>query len=341
MESGMRKSPAYIAFEERLKVRPSAYTFYAAMRGLEESNPYAPRFSESTSPVQDEIRVGQFPELSFPLSDIHSVWQHENSSVPVLNVQFQGLLGSQGALPLHITEYARERWVHDKDRTFVCFVNLFQHRWFTLFYRAWANAQPVVALHRKEPSTPVRLLSSVCGHTEDHLDSPRAQFAGFFQNQRRSSEGLAALAEGMLGIKPLVREFTGCWLPIPKIQRSCLSSKPQGGYNRLGLNTVLGKRVWDVQSKFDLAFSVADIERFERFNPLKSNFSPFRRAVNDYVNGQYDWGISITLSAAHAQSIRLGNKAQLGWNSWLGNAAKVGQKREVKLRITKGVNRFN
>ena len=55
-----------------------------------------------------------------------------------------GLLGPNGPLPLHITEYARERMRHAGDQTLSRFLDIFHHRFVTLFYRAWAQAQPHV-----------------------------------------------------------------------------------------------------------------------------------------------------------------------------------------------------
>ena len=63
---------------------------------------------------------------------------------PRLQVRLFGLFGPNGPLPLHITEYARERLRHAGDPTLSRFLDVFHHRFLALFYRAWAQAQPHV-----------------------------------------------------------------------------------------------------------------------------------------------------------------------------------------------------
>ncbi|MGV8763016.1 type VI secretion system baseplate subunit TssG, partial [Pseudomonas aeruginosa] len=68
-------------------------------------------------------------------------------AVPRLDQFFFGLTGPNGPLPLHLTEYARERQRNVNDATFKRFMDVFHHRLLTLFYRAWAEARrPVVVV---------------------------------------------------------------------------------------------------------------------------------------------------------------------------------------------------
>ena len=69
---------------------------------------------------------------------------------PRMEVFFFGLFGPHGPLPLHLTEYARNRLRQAGDPTFARFADIFHHRLLSLFYRAWANAQPTVNLDRPE-----------------------------------------------------------------------------------------------------------------------------------------------------------------------------------------------
>ena len=67
---------------------------------------------------------------------------------PRLTQRFFGLLGPNGPLPLHLTDYARERVLHHGDPTLARFFDVFHHRMLALFYRAWAQAQPTASLDR-------------------------------------------------------------------------------------------------------------------------------------------------------------------------------------------------
>ena len=65
-----------------------------------------------------------------------------------LPVNFLGLFGPNGPMPVHITEYARERQLNAHDPTLVGFLDLFHHRILSLFYRAWAVNQKAADLDR-------------------------------------------------------------------------------------------------------------------------------------------------------------------------------------------------
>ncbi len=69
---------------------------------------------------------------------------------PRISIYGFGLFGPNGPLPLHLTEYARERRRHHSDNTLSAFADLFHHRLILLFYRAWADAQSVNSLDRPD-----------------------------------------------------------------------------------------------------------------------------------------------------------------------------------------------
>ena len=64
-----------------------------------------------------------------------------------LEVSFFGLFGSQGILPQHYTELMLSR-LKQKDTSLVDFLDLFNHRLSSLFYRAWEKHQFPVQLRR-------------------------------------------------------------------------------------------------------------------------------------------------------------------------------------------------
>ena len=51
-------------------------------------------------------------------------------------------LAPMAPLPLHLTEYARDRLRNHHDPTFTAFADMFHHRMISLFYRAWTTGEP-------------------------------------------------------------------------------------------------------------------------------------------------------------------------------------------------------
>jgi type VI secretion system protein ImpH len=79
------------------------------------------------------------------------------------------MLGPNGPLPIHFTEITRERSDHRHDHTLDDFLNIFHHRAFTQFYRAWFSAQSVVSLDRPEEERFSFYVASLSGHDIEEI----------------------------------------------------------------------------------------------------------------------------------------------------------------------------
>ncbi len=108
-----------------------------------------------------------------------------------------GVFGPNGALPLHLTElaYSRERQLDDP--TLRDFVNAFQHRFASLFYRAWANADPCTSLDRADSDQFRLFLGALIGigapdarDRDAVLDYAKLARVGLFAPQSRSAAAL-------------------------------------------------------------------------------------------------------------------------------------------------------
>ncbi|MBV9725838.1 MAG: type VI secretion system baseplate subunit TssG, partial [Gammaproteobacteria bacterium] len=137
-----------VSFLEALSREPYQYDFYQVMRRLECDHAEMPRWGMALRPRDEPVRLGQDPELSFAPASLASFTAGENGRRARLGVRLFGLLGPNGPLPLHLTEYARDRLRHAGDRTFARFLDLLSHRFVAFFYRAWAQSQPTVAADR-------------------------------------------------------------------------------------------------------------------------------------------------------------------------------------------------
>ena len=162
----MRNAADSVALLERVTARPYAFDFFYVLRRLEATHPHRPRLGVAARPADEPIRLGQEPLLDFAPAALSGVRPARDARPPVIEVRFLGLLGPNGPLPLHLTEYARDRMLHHGDTTFARFLDLINHRFLLLFYRAWAQAQPVTNLDRRDddrlPSMWVRCSAAVC-----------------------------------------------------------------------------------------------------------------------------------------------------------------------------------
>jgi type VI secretion system protein ImpH len=322
-ESGM--PPDNLNALERLQAQPHRFSLFAALRLLEQSFAEHPRLGESRKAADDAIRLGQAPHLSFAPCDIAEVERSDDERLRMEQFAF-GVFGPNGALPLHLTELAYDRRRQKEDGTIVDFVNLFQHRLISLFYRAWADAEPTVNFDRPE-SDRFRLflgaligLAPSSGWDADAVpDYAKLSRAGLLAAQTRSAEGLETLLGDYFGIPVQVRQFVGSWLDIPGDLRCRLGDAQSA---TLGINATLGASTWQCQHKFEIALGPLSRASFNNFLPGAPGLTQLRALVRLYTNDEWEWQVRLLLRDVEIPGMRLGSvesgESRLGWTSWLG-----------------------
>ena len=133
---------------------PEQFDFFQVMRRLEHlycDSPDRPRFGAALRPVDEPIRLGQDPSLAFASRTLNGVQPSRTGAPPRLTQNFFGLMGPNGPLPMHLTEYARDRLRNTpSDPTMTHFLDIFHHRLLMFFYRAWASTEPTASHDRPE-----------------------------------------------------------------------------------------------------------------------------------------------------------------------------------------------
>src|ERR1700754_3824817 len=222
MDRKARQASDSVALEEALRARPQDFEFFEALRRFECAYPQNPRFAHSTKPADDPIRLAHAATLEFPASSIDRFEPRDSDGPARLYGLFLGLFGPNGPLPLHLTEYASDRARHAADSTIVAFADIFHHRMLSLFYRAWADAQPTVQMDRPEHDRFRTYVGALIGMATPHLDDRDALpdqykrfFAGRLVPQARNAEGLRHLLEHFFNVPVRVLEFVAEWMRLP------------------------------------------------------------------------------------------------------------------------------
>ncbi len=186
------------ALLERLRQAPQESGFFALMRSLEALFPNRPRFGRSARPREDLLRLGQEPSAGHAPASLAGFEIGKEGRPDRLRVLFFGLFGPDGPLPLHLTEYARDRQRNYGDAALSRFIDLFHHRALSLFYRAWADVRPTVAFDRPHQDRFSHYVGSLMGLSTPGLrerdampDLTKLHFAGLLAGQTRHAEGWA------------------------------------------------------------------------------------------------------------------------------------------------------
>jgi type VI secretion system protein ImpH len=204
----------------------------------------------------------------------------------------------------------------------VAFANIFHHRIFSLFYRAWAEARATTGFDRPGDDRFAFYVSSLCGRgmnaaaDRDAMpDLAKRHFAGRLGLQTRNAEGLEAICRSFFKIPVRIEEFIGEWLVLPAHQLCRLGESRLTG--RLGVNTTVGGRVWSCQHKFRLVFGPMKLEDYRRFLPGSGSLERLIAIVRNYMGDELAWDVNLVLLGDEKPRLKLGQQGRLGWTTWL------------------------
>ncbi len=315
---------------EALQAAPYAHDFFALLRRVESLHPDAPRIGRALRPSQEALRLGQEPELDFAPAALATFGQ-EGGAAPRLGVRFFGLLGSQGPMPLHLTEYVRERLRYRNDPTSARFLDIFHHRLLTLFYRAWAEAQPTVQHDRPREDRFAAWLGATFGHggamrNQGSLPETARLFqAGLLGSRSRHPEGLAKLLSQYFAVKVRIEPYVAHWMTIDEADCTRLGyahNRPERARTAaaaLGSAATAGRRLHDRQYKFRIALGPLTLVQYHGFLPGGQAWLRLRDWVRLYIGLDLVWDVELCLAHSEIPEPRLGRRVQLGVAAWLGH----------------------
>jgi type VI secretion system protein ImpH len=339
----MRSARDPLAFWQAVAERPWEHDFFHALRCIECLYTDGPRIGKAVRPAQEPIRLGQDPSLDFAPAVLSGV-SADGGHPARIRVRFLGLLGPNGPLPLHLTDYARERLLHGGDATLTRFLDIFNHRFLSLFYRAWAQAQPAVMGDRPlEDHFPV-YVGSLLGlgrprvrHRDAVPDAAKLFHAGLLIRQVRNRDGLESLLKHYFRVPAQVEEFSGRWLDIAASDRSGLGAGD--GRATLGRGAVLGARTWDRQHSIRISMGPLALARYECFLPSGADLEPLTVWLRTYLCFELAWDLRLMLRAEEVPRLRLGAYGRLGWTTWLGEYRRSGPADDLLLDAERSVER--
>lgn len=309
---------------ESLLDRGYCYQFFQAVRLLELVCPERVAVGREGPPWREIVRFGARLSLAFPASEIHELMQGDGEDPQFrMTVNMMGLTGPQGALPLHYTELLLAR-AEQKDHALGAFLDIFNHRLTSLFYRAWEKYHYPVTYGRGQRDVLSQWLRALVGiHTaglQDRLDvSDQALcfYSGLLNQRPHSSSAMEGILRDYFEIPVRTMQFVGKWMRLGPENHTRLGSQN----SCLGVNAICGERVYDRQSKFRLQLGPLDLATFGSFLPSGSAFRALTQLTRFVAGLEHDFDILLILKKSEVPECRLQSYAQdgprLGWSSWL------------------------
>ena len=309
--------------------------------GRAPSRPHAPVGHDD--PGNEFVRFRALPSLSFPPGAIARLVEAAGdrgdgrpAAPSEMVVSFLGLTGPSGVLPRHYTELMLNR-IRDKDHSLRDFLDLFNHRLISLFYRAWEKFRLPLGYERSRSDDPDRkpdlatwALYCLVGLGTEGLrgrssvdDRVFLYFGGHFAHFPRSASALEGLLGEYLGPPVRIEPLQGQWLVLGRENQASMPDRlhAEGRNNQLGVNLIVGERFWDIQSKFRVRVGPLDWELFRSLMPVGSLLEPLRDLTRSYVGPDLDFDVQPVVESREVPDARLSENPDdglyLGWNSWI------------------------
>ena len=316
-----------LPIDEQLIEHPYGFSFFQAVRLLALILHERPSLGTADHPADEIARFKVRQSLEFPPSSIHALDIEQDP--PRMTVAFMGLTGVQGVLPHHYTEYIIARAMA-KDFALAEFLDLFNHRLISLFYRAWEKYNFPVRFQlgeaRKQSDSVTDYLLDIVGlglpGLRDRLsvgDQSLLLYAGLFAQAPRSATALACILRDYFGIPIEIEQNIGCWYQLQP--EDCCDLGGSGINNQLGEGAIAGDAVWDPQASFSIKMGPLGLVHYLEFLPDAEPTKKLRDIVRLFAGTvlQIEW--QPVLRAEEVPSCRLGDETpagpRLGWTSWL------------------------
>jgi type VI secretion system protein ImpH len=165
------------------------------------------------------------------------------------------------------------------------------------------------------------------GHLRRRLsvnDQVLLHYAGHFSHWPRPAVALEAILSDYLARPVTIEQFRGRWSVLAVDDQSRLGSSEidEGRYCRLGLDAVVGDRVWDIQGSFRIRIGPLTYAEFRQFMGEGAMLRKLADLARMFVGAELNFDVQLTLARLEVPECRLGGEGEfyeprLGWNTWL------------------------
>lgn len=321
----------------------STENFFRKVRRIDALPPHDhPRTGYAVLPRDEKIRFRQIPHLHFAPGSIGRSEPRLDESGETLHeevmVYFMGLLGVNGPLPTPFSDVilAKAKGVPHPDMEDLrsrepgsradagpaAFIDLFNHRFISLFYRAATSSNKAIDLDRPEESRFLSFIGSFFGlgipSTQGRMDiedSAALYFSGHYASPTHHAEGLCNIIADYTGATVRIDENLGHWVVVPTTGHTKLGVNRNAG--TLGQTAMLGSRCWDRTMKFRLLIGPLKFADYEHFPPNSEAIKAIRSMVLLYCGREFICELNPILMKEEVPECVLGKGSRLGFSAWL------------------------
>jgi type VI secretion system protein ImpH len=328
---GASDATRYHAVEALLHKTPYEFEFFQAVRLFERISPGRGPVGRWVSPSKEVLRFSAHASLPFPASRIQRVdWPAEPGSAPRMVINFMGLTGPAGVLPLYYTAMIVER-LRNKDHGLREFLDMFNHRMVSLFYQAWEKYRFAIAYERRERDRFSHHLLDLIGMGTVGLDHRLAvrddsllYYCGLLSLQSRSAAALQRILWDYFDVPVEIEQFVGAWHGLEESNLCLFESSTDGrsgsASEQLGSGAIVGDEIWNQQSGVRIKMGPLGLATYLDFLPSGTAHEPLKSLAKFVSRGEIDFEVQLILKKDEVPACELGTgegaAPRLGWTSW-------------------------
>jgi len=313
-----------VSAEERLRTAPQLFEFFQAVRLLERFLPDRVEVGKFAPPSSEVVRFKANPTLVFPASEIQELAWPATGPVE-MKVNFMGLIGPVGVLPIVYTVFAAER-ARSGDPTAVDFFDTFNHRIISLFFQAWQKYRFWIAYERGERDHFSHHVMDLIGLGTAGLqkrqtvpDDCLLYYSGLLGQRPRSAAALEQMLSDYFDVPVEVEQFAGGWYSLAESDQ-CSFEDSNSYSEQLGAGAVVGDAVWDQSARVRIKIGPLTLEQYVEFLPTGSAFKPLQELTRFFSNDELDFEAQLILKREEVPRCELGVEQgiapRLGWTTW-------------------------
>ncbi len=308
-----------------LEQEPYRVEFFQAVRLLQRLEGERHPVGYFVAPSREAVRFESLPTLSFPASQIDSLERGPDGQ-PRLIVQFMGSVAAISSLPHSYTEYLLGL-LREKDTAMADFLDIFNHRMVSLFYRGWEKHRFYLGFEEGGRDTLSPRLRDLLGLGTQGLQERTAlpdraylAYTGLLGRHVRSAGTLEQLITDYLRLPARVEQFAGTWRRLSPGDQTVFSNQGRPS-ERLGVATVIGTEVWDQHGRIRVVLGPMPLPSYLNLLPGQPGCRELEAWLRFYTAGQYETEVQLILDRQQAPGAVLGDtgveQPRLGFVSWL------------------------
>ncbi len=313
------------ALIEALEREPHGFSFFQAVRLLEQATPGGARVGDLGPAREEPVRLRPSSSLAFPSADLAAVERRRGEGPPYcVTTPILGLYGATTPLPLFYSEEILRREQAEDDDPARLFLDVLNHRLLSLLYRAWSKYRWEFTF---EPGAADRLSQRMMGllglateGLQEKLGIPAARllrYAGTVCMRPRGAVAVGGVISDFFdGVPVRVEQCLARWVSIAEPDR-----------NRVGLENstldqdlTVGERIRDRMGKCRIVIGPLGFGHFQAFLPPGEWFAPLGALVPFLLQDPLVYDLRLVLRGPEVPWLRLTggpDAARLGWTSWL------------------------